>query len=35
MFLAVWDMFAQEHRGDDSTAEETEDHSNADDACEA
>jgi predicted PurR-regulated permease PerM len=34
MFLAVWDMFAQEHRGD-SAAEATDDHRNPGEASEA
>jgi predicted PurR-regulated permease PerM len=34
MFLAVWDMFAQEHRGD-SAAEATSAHRNTGEASEA
>jgi predicted PurR-regulated permease PerM len=34
MFLAVWDMFAQEHRGD-SAAEATDDHGNIGETSEA
>jgi predicted PurR-regulated permease PerM len=34
MFLAVWDMFAQDHRGD-SAAEATDDHRNPGEASEA
>jgi predicted PurR-regulated permease PerM len=34
MFLAVWDMFAQEHR-DDSAAEATDDHGNTSEVSEA